>query len=161
MSSSLPCRLTPSLSRCLLFVFVCLFLFVCLFVCFLQVRWQEYFETYGRDLTMVINEVELTTLLRSSIPDLYRGAMWQLLSGAGAKQLVAPGYYALLRERHQDHTSLATRDIAKDLFRSFPEHQLFSGENELSDKELANMREVLMSTCALLCVCVLFAFTHA
>mmetsp|Transcript_1075 Transcript_1075/g.3320 ORF Transcript_1075/g.3320 Transcript_1075/m.3320 type:complete len:911 (+) Transcript_1075:270-3002(+) len=112
----------------------------------LAAAWQQYFEQYGRDLTMVINEAELTQLLRKSIPDLYRGAMWRLLSGGAAKELTAPGYYELLCLRHQNHTSLATRDIAKDLFRSFPEHQLFSGENELSDEELANMREVLMSS---------------
>jgi hypothetical protein len=69
-----------------------------------------------------------TQIVRDGIPSQLRGSLWPLWSGGKFKMSQYPGEFHDLLEYYQGQPSIATREIEKDLYRSFPEHPFYQTE---------------------------------
>lgn len=77
-------------------------------------------------------------LVMRGIPEVLRGELWLLFSGANNDMAAHPGYYTELVERSMGTCTLATDEIERDLHRSLPEHPAFQ-----SDTGISALRRVL------------------
>lgn len=96
----------------------------------LTMKWHEYFAQNGHDVCM-IQTPKLLELLRKSIPDCFRGKVWQIVSGSIFRAVVEPGSKALLI-KYQGKSSAAIFEIEKDVRRSFPEHLYFQSDDAIA-----------------------------
>ncbi|XP_043369161.1 TBC1 domain family member 9 isoform X2 [Dermochelys coriacea] len=99
--------------------------------------WKIHFAEYGQGLCMYRTE-KTRDLVLKGIPEIIRGELWLLLSGAINEMATHPGYYEDLVEKSMGKYNLATEEIERDLHRSLPEHPAF--QNEMG---IAALRRVL------------------
>ncbi|XP_077670567.1 TBC1 domain family member 9 isoform X3 [Eretmochelys imbricata] len=99
--------------------------------------WKIHFAEYGQGLCMYRTE-KTRDLVLKGIPEIMRGELWLLLSGAINEMATHPGYYEDLVEKSMGKYNLATEEIERDLHRSLPEHPAF--QNEMG---IAALRRVL------------------
>eukprot|EP01121_Diplochlamys_sp_Union-15-3_P007995 TRINITY_DN2086_c0_g1_i1.p1 TRINITY_DN2086_c0_g1~~TRINITY_DN2086_c0_g1_i1.p1 ORF type:complete len:355 (+),score=38.41 TRINITY_DN2086_c0_g1_i1:543-1607(+) len=59
-------------------------------------------------------------IVRSGVPPKYRGELWKLFCGVHEKIKMNPGYFEMLVEKKKDQSSEHTRQIDKDVHRTFP-----------------------------------------
>ncbi|KAI8990953.1 rab-GTPase-TBC domain-containing protein [Mycotypha africana] len=95
--------------------------------------WKIYFQENGRNLTMI----QLSTfgkLVRVGLPNLLRGEIWEVSSGAMYLRFANQGVYQEILAKYKDQKSTSTEEIEKDLNRSLPEYpgyQTSEGINRL------------------------------
>uniref|UniRef100_A0A8C7E6H2 TBC1 domain family member 8B n=1 Tax=Naja naja TaxID=35670 RepID=A0A8C7E6H2_NAJNA len=77
-------------------------------------------------------------LVVRGIPEVLRGELWLLFSGAVNDMASHPGYYSELVEKSFGACTLETDEIERDLRRSLPEHPAFQ-----SDTGISALRRVL------------------
>uniref|UniRef100_A0A452GTE1 TBC1 domain family member 9 n=1 Tax=Gopherus agassizii TaxID=38772 RepID=A0A452GTE1_9SAUR len=99
--------------------------------------WKIHFAEYGQGVCMYRTE-KTRDLVLKGIPEIMRGELWLLLSGAINEMATHPGYYEDLVEKSMGKYNLATEEIERDLHRSLPEHPAF--QNEMG---IAALRRVL------------------
>ncbi len=71
---------------------------------------------------------ELKKLCRLGVPHDDRPEVWMLVSGAQKQLLARPGYYQDLVERYKGKSSADTKQIERDLSRTFPSHIKYRSE---------------------------------
>ncbi|KAL0082919.1 rab-GTPase-TBC domain-containing protein, partial [Phycomyces blakesleeanus] len=84
-------------------------------------QWRDYFSAYGCNLTM-LQIPKLSELVRSGLPNILRGEIWEVSSGAIYRRFDNKEEYKDILKMHKDRTSLSTHEIEKDLHRSLPEY---------------------------------------
>ncbi|KAF7244853.1 TBC1 domain family member 8B [Varanus komodoensis] len=99
--------------------------------------WNILFVECGRGLSMFRMRKTRDLIVRG-IPELLRGELWLLFSGAVNDMATNPGYYTELVEKSLGTCTLATDEIERDLRRSLPEHPAFQ-----SDTGISALRRVL------------------
>ncbi|XP_077163825.1 TBC1 domain family member 8B [Paroedura picta] len=99
--------------------------------------WNILFIECGRGVSMFRTRKTRDLIVRG-IPEVLRGELWLLFSGAVNDMATSPGYYAELVERSLGTCTLATDEIERDLRRSLPEHPAFQ-----SDTGISALRRVL------------------
>ncbi|XP_072837480.2 TBC1 domain family member 8B [Pogona vitticeps] len=99
--------------------------------------WNILFIECGRGVGMFRTRKTRDLIVRG-IPEVLRGELWLLFSGAVNDMATHPGYYAELVEMSLGTCSLATDEIERDLRRSLPEHPAFQ-----SDTGISALRRVL------------------
>ncbi|XP_060106357.1 TBC1 domain family member 8B [Heteronotia binoei] len=99
--------------------------------------WNILFIECGRGVSMFRTRKTRDLIVRG-IPEVLRGELWLLFSGAVNDMATNPGYYAELVERSLGTCTLATDEIERDLRRSLPEHPAFQ-----SDTGISALRRVL------------------
>ncbi|KAL8180855.1 UNVERIFIED_CONTAM: TBC1 domain member 8B, partial [Gekko kuhli] len=99
--------------------------------------WNILFIECGRGVSMFRTRKTRDLIVRG-IPEMLRGELWLLFSGAVNDMATNPGYYAELVERSLGTCTLATDEIERDLRRSLPEHPAFQ-----SDTGISALRRVL------------------
>ncbi|KAI8916136.1 rab-GTPase-TBC domain-containing protein [Gorgonomyces haynaldii] len=90
------------------------------------IKWAEYFDTHGKDVSIVKDMKQLRDLLQttSGVPDLYRGDFWMLVSGAWNSR-PEKGYYERLLVDNAKRVNPFAEEIEKDVRRSLPEHPAY------------------------------------
>jgi hypothetical protein len=78
--------------------------------------WRLYFQENGRNLTMV-RVPTYGKLVRVGLPNLLRGEIWEVSSGAMYLRFANPGLYQDILEKYKDQESISTEEIEKDLNR--------------------------------------------
>ncbi|XP_076861909.1 TBC1 domain family member 9B isoform X2 [Brachyhypopomus gauderio] len=104
--------------------------------------WNIHFFEFGRGVCMYRTS-KTRDLVLNGIPEILRGELWLLFSGALNEMAAYPGYYAELVEQAMGRCTLATEEIERDLHRSMPEHHAF--QNEMG---IAALRRVLTAYAA-------------
>lgn len=99
--------------------------------------WHEYLKENGRNTTLV-RQPDFHRLIRVGLPNLLRGEIWELASGAFYLRLQKPKLYQDMLEKHDGEGSLAIDEIEKDLNRSLPEYAGFQ-----SEEGIGRLRRVL------------------
>ncbi|XP_053129554.1 TBC1 domain family member 8B [Hemicordylus capensis] len=99
--------------------------------------WNILFIECGRGVSMFRTRKTRDLIVRG-IPEVLRGELWLLFSGAVNDMAVNPGYYSELVEKSLGTCTLATDEIERDLRRSLPEHPAFQ-----SDTGISALRRVL------------------
>lgn len=99
--------------------------------------WNIHFVEYGHGVCMFRTKKTRDLVMRG-IPEVLRGELWLLFSGANNDMAAHPGYYTELVERSMGTCTLATDEIERDLHRSLPEHPAFQ-----SDTGISALRRVL------------------
>uniref|UniRef100_A0A3Q4GS45 TBC1 domain family, member 9 (with GRAM domain) n=1 Tax=Neolamprologus brichardi TaxID=32507 RepID=A0A3Q4GS45_NEOBR len=99
--------------------------------------WKNHFTEYGQGVCMYRTE-KTKELVLKGIPEIMRGELWLLFSGAINEMTTHAGYYEDLVEKSMGKYNLATEEIERDLHRSLPEHPAF--QNEMG---IAALRRVL------------------
>uniref|UniRef100_A0AAY4AZ50 TBC1 domain family member 8B n=1 Tax=Denticeps clupeoides TaxID=299321 RepID=A0AAY4AZ50_9TELE len=99
--------------------------------------WQIHFAEYGRGTSMFCTKKTRDLIVRG-VPEMLRGELWMLFSGAVNDMATHPGYYTELVEASLGASSLATDEIERDLHRSLPDHPAFQ-----SDTGISALRRVL------------------
>uniref|UniRef100_H9GAM0 Rab-GAP TBC domain-containing protein n=1 Tax=Anolis carolinensis TaxID=28377 RepID=H9GAM0_ANOCA len=99
--------------------------------------WNILFIECGRGVSMFRTRKTRDLIVRG-IPEVLRGELWLLFSGAVNDMATNPGYYTELVERSLGTCTLATDEIERDLRRSLPEHPAFQ-----SDTGISALRRVL------------------
>lgn len=89
--------------------------------------WYDYFNRYGRNLTLSRQKM-FYKLLRVGLPNRLRGEIWELTSGAIYLRFQELSYYQKLLDDNKDKSSLAIEEIEKDLNRSLPEYPAYQTE---------------------------------
>ncbi|XP_075253788.1 TBC1 domain family member 9B-like [Convolutriloba macropyga] len=103
-----------------------------------QGQWKDHFDKYGRGASMYRTQ-ETLQLIRKGLPELYRGEMWMVYSGALHDKNLHPGYYErLVYSTPNRPDAVAPDEIERDLHRSLPEHPAFQ-----SNVGIAALRRVL------------------
>jgi len=102
-------------------------------------QWSGYFSKYGEGACF-IQTPQLTQQVRVGIPDELRGNLWQICSGSINRLKEQPLYYKNIVNEYKDQESLATEEIERDLYRSFPEHPYYQTE-----KGINSLRTVLVA----------------
>uniref|UniRef100_A0A674NPD0 TBC1 domain family member 9B n=1 Tax=Takifugu rubripes TaxID=31033 RepID=A0A674NPD0_TAKRU len=93
--------------------------------------WNIHFSEFGRGVCMYRTS-RTRELVLNGIPELLRGELWLLFSGAQNEMDTHRGYYGDLVEQAMGQCSLATEEIERDLHRSMPEHHAFQNENGIA-----------------------------
>ncbi|KAM4709002.1 TBC1 domain family member 9 isoform 2-T2 [Discoglossus pictus] len=93
--------------------------------------WKVHFSEYGQGVCMYRTD-KTRDLVLKGIPEIMRGELWLLLSGAINEMATHPGYYEELVEKSMGKYNLATEEIERDLHRSLPEHPAFQNEIGIS-----------------------------
>uniref|UniRef100_H3C586 TBC1 domain family member 9B n=1 Tax=Tetraodon nigroviridis TaxID=99883 RepID=H3C586_TETNG len=93
--------------------------------------WNIHFSEFGRGVCMYRTS-RSRELVLNGIPELLRGELWLLFSGAQNEMATHRGYYGDLVEQAMGQCSLATEEIERDLHRSMPEHHAFQNENGIA-----------------------------
>ncbi|NP_001131090.1 TBC1 domain family member 9 [Xenopus tropicalis] len=93
--------------------------------------WKTHFTEYGQGVCMYRTE-KTRDLVLKGIPEVMRGELWLLFSGAINEMATHPGYYEELVEKSMGKYNLATEEIERDLHRSLPEHPAFQNEIGIS-----------------------------
>ncbi|KYQ91725.1 hypothetical protein DLAC_07507 [Tieghemostelium lacteum] len=70
-------------------------------------------------------------LIRSGIPTDYRSMIWLRTSGAFTRLLEAPDEYYGILEKYKDKESVATKQIAMDVERTFPDHKYLNTKEKM------------------------------
>lgn len=99
--------------------------------------WHEYLKENGRNTTLV-RQPDFHRLIRVGLPNLLRGEVWELSSGAFYLRLQKPKLYRETLEKYDGEGSLAIDEIEKDLNRSLPEYAGFQ-----SEEGIGRLRRVL------------------
>ncbi|XP_028570873.2 TBC1 domain family member 8B isoform X1 [Podarcis muralis] len=99
--------------------------------------WNILFVECGRGVSMFRTR-RTRDLIVKGIPEVLRGDLWLLFSGAVNDMATNPGYYTDMVERSFGTCTLATDEIERDLRRSLPEHPAFQ-----SDTGISALRRVL------------------
>ncbi|XP_063169777.1 TBC1 domain family member 8B [Candoia aspera] len=99
--------------------------------------WNILFIECGRGVSMFRTRKTRDLILRG-IPEVLRGELWLLFSGAVNDMASHPGYYSELVEKSFGTCTLETDEIERDLRRSLPEHPAFQ-----SDTGISALRRVL------------------
>lgn len=99
--------------------------------------WHEYMKDNGRNTTLV-RQPDFHRLIRVGLPNLLRGEIWELSSGAFYLRLQKPKLYQETLKAHEGEGSLAIDEIEKDLNRSLPEYAGFQ-----SEEGIGRLRRVL------------------
>lgn len=99
--------------------------------------WHEYMKENGRNTTLV-RQPDFHRLIRVGLPNLLRGEMWELTSGAFYLRLQKPKLYQETLVKYEGQPSLAIDEIEKDLNRSLPEYAGFQ-----SEEGIGRLRRVL------------------
>lgn len=105
-------------------------------------HWGGYFDSYGVLPDPVISH-QFETYVRQGVPDIYRGQVWQLLSGSMHKMEANVGYYWALKGKEDSSVKgehIARDEIDKDLKRTFPTNPYFQGEEAIT-----RLRDVLVT----------------
>ncbi|XP_019377176.1 PREDICTED: TBC1 domain family member 8B isoform X1 [Gavialis gangeticus] len=99
--------------------------------------WNILFAECGRGVSMFRTRKTRDLVVRG-IPEMLRGELWLLFSGAVNDMATNPGYYTEVVEMSIGTSTLATDEIERDLRRSLPEHPAFQ-----SDTGISALRRVL------------------
>ncbi|XP_032083591.1 TBC1 domain family member 8B isoform X1 [Thamnophis elegans] len=99
--------------------------------------WNILFIECGRGVSMFRTKKSRDLVVRG-IPEVLRGELWLLFSGAVNDMASNPGYYSELVEKSFGTFTLETDEIERDLRRSLPEHPAFQ-----SDTGISALRRVL------------------
>ncbi|XP_042335447.1 TBC1 domain family member 8B isoform X3 [Sceloporus undulatus] len=99
--------------------------------------WNILFVECGHGVDMFRTRRTRDLIVRG-IPEVLRGELWLLFSGAVNDMATNPGYYTELVEQSLGTCTLATDEIERDLRRSLPEHPAFQ-----SDTGISALRRVL------------------
>ncbi|KAL1585180.1 hypothetical protein WHR41_06516 [Cladosporium halotolerans] len=99
--------------------------------------WHEYLKENGRNTTLV-RQPDFHRLIRVGLPNLLRGEIWELTSGAFYLRLQKPKLYQETLAKHEGQHSVAIDEIEKDLNRSLPEYAGFQ-----SEEGIGRLRRVL------------------
>ena len=99
--------------------------------------WHEYLKDNGRNTTLV-RQPDFHRLIRVGLPNLLRGEIWELTSGAFYLRLQKPKLYQETLKKHEGQHSVAIDEIEKDLNRSLPEYAGFQ-----SEEGIGRLRRVL------------------
>ncbi|KAI7867130.1 rab-GTPase-TBC domain-containing protein [Spinellus fusiger] len=99
--------------------------------------WKNHFKDNGRNLTLA-RQPALGKAVRVGLPNILRGEMWEVCSGAIFRRFENPGEYDELLRVYQSQTSMATQEIEKDLHRSLPEYAAYQ-----TDQGIDRLRRVL------------------
>ncbi|XP_015263876.1 PREDICTED: TBC1 domain family member 8B [Gekko japonicus] len=99
--------------------------------------WNILFIECGHGVSMFRTRKTRDLIVRG-IPEVLRGELWLLFSGAVNDMATNPGYYGELVEQSLGTCTLATDEIERDLRRSLPEHPAFQ-----SDTGISALRRVL------------------
>ncbi|OQO06065.1 hypothetical protein B0A48_08653 [Cryoendolithus antarcticus] len=99
--------------------------------------WHEYMRDNGRNTT-IVRQPDFHRLVRVGLPNLLRGEIWELTSGAFYLRLQKPKMYQEMLKAHENEQSLAIEEIEKDLNRSLPEYAGFQ-----SEEGIGRLRRVL------------------
>lgn len=99
--------------------------------------WHEYMKENGRNIT-IVRQPDFHRLIRVGLPNLMRGEIWELTSGAFYLRLQKPKMYQEMLKAHENEQSLAIEEIEKDLNRSLPEYAGFQ-----SEEGIGRLRRVL------------------
>jgi hypothetical protein len=99
--------------------------------------WHEYLKDNGRNTTLV-RQPDFHRLIRVGLPNLLRGEIWELTSGAFYLRLQKPKLYQETLAKHEGQHSVAIDEIEKDLNRSLPEYAGFQ-----SEEGIGRLRRVL------------------
>uniref|UniRef100_A0A8C5SCB9 TBC1 domain family member 8B n=1 Tax=Laticauda laticaudata TaxID=8630 RepID=A0A8C5SCB9_LATLA len=99
--------------------------------------WNILFIECGRGVSMFRTRKTRDLVVRG-IPEVLRGELWLLFSGAVNDMASHPGYYTELVEKSFGTCTLETDEIERDLRRSLPEHPAFQ-----SDTGISALRRVL------------------
>uniref|UniRef100_A0A670ZXH7 TBC1 domain family member 8B n=1 Tax=Pseudonaja textilis TaxID=8673 RepID=A0A670ZXH7_PSETE len=110
---------------------------VCLKEKMKEQSWNILFIECGRGVSMFQTRKTRDLVLRG-IPEVLRGELWLLFSGAVNDMASHPGYYSELVEKSFGTCTLETDEIERDLRRSLPEHPAFQ-----SDTGISALRRVL------------------
>lgn len=86
--------------------------------------WAEYYQTNGRNLTLVRNTT-FSKLHRVGLPNRLRGELWDYDCGSMFLRFQNPNTYTSILAEHDGRTSLSIEEIEKDLNRSLPEYEGF------------------------------------
>ncbi|XP_007428461.1 TBC1 domain family member 8B [Python bivittatus] len=99
--------------------------------------WNILFIECGRGVSMFRTKKTRDLIVRG-IPEVLRGELWLLFSGAVNDMASHPGYYSELVDQSFGTCTLETDEIERDLRRSLPEHPAFQ-----SDTGISALRRVL------------------
>ncbi|KAI9478329.1 MAG: rab-GTPase-TBC domain-containing protein [Benjaminiella poitrasii] len=83
--------------------------------------WRLYFQENGWNLSM-IRLPTFGKLVRVGLPNLLRGEIWEIASGAIYLRFENQGLYHEILEKYKGQKSTSTEEIEKDLNRSLPEY---------------------------------------
>lgn len=89
-----------------------------------QKLWIEFFTKNGTGLR-IIKTNDFYKLIRVGICDIFRGEIWEVLSGAMYQRFQQPGIYQEILKSNMAKNSQAIEDIEKDVRRSLPEYKGF------------------------------------
>ncbi|XP_060537648.1 TBC1 domain family member 8B [Pantherophis guttatus] len=101
--------------------------------------WNILFIECGRGVSMFRTKKTRDLVVRG-IPEVLRGELWLLFSGAVNDMASHPGYYSEVVEKSFGTCTLETDEIERDLRRSLPEHPAFQ-----SDTGISALRRVLIA----------------
>lgn len=99
--------------------------------------WREFFNKNGNGLQLIKTPV-FYKLVRVGICDIFRGEIWENLSGAMFQRFQQPGIYKEILNSNISKNSQAIEDIEKDVKRSLPEYNGFL-ENATGVDSLRNV----------------------
>lgn len=86
--------------------------------------WRDFFIKNGTGL-QIIKTPAFYKLIRVGICDIFRGEVWENLSGAMYQKFQQPGIYKEILDSNMSKNSQAIEDIEKDVKRSLPEYEGF------------------------------------
>jgi hypothetical protein len=92
-----------------------------------------------RNLTLV-RQPAFARMIRSGIPNILRGEIWELCSGSMFLRFRNANLYEDILELHKDQACPFLREIEKDLHRSLPEYEAYQNE-----KGIEKLRRVLVA----------------
>ena len=110
--------------------------------------WAQYFQENGRHITL-IKKIHFIRLVRIGVPNILRGEIWEVTSGAIHKRFFSQSYFEELLEVNNGKTSLSTEEIEKDLNRSLPEYPAY--QNEYGINSLRRVLYVILKIDQLIC----------
>ncbi|XP_049851685.1 TBC1 domain family member 8B-like isoform X2 [Schistocerca gregaria] len=92
----------------------------------MQERWEKYFSNYGKGSSIIISENEFVYNVYCGIPDIYRGEIWTLSSGAIHKMDAYENKYPeYLASIDLEKNAVPICEIERDLYRSIPSHPYY------------------------------------
>jgi hypothetical protein len=91
-----------------------------------ETKWRHMLQAKNWEYAMTKRRRKVKQRCRKGIPQSLRGLAWQHLSGSHILMNQSPGLYERLLTT--DDTDIVLNVIDKDVYRTFPEHQLFVGE---------------------------------